>query len=109
MTSDCLDELGADDQADGHDARSPHEPDAHGEPVEILLRHRRASDRRGNTPTKEVGQSPALAAVQQDQDDEQRTGDGQKHCKNDGENAYVKPAVRPPGKTKSSTLPAITR
>ena len=84
--SDFLDELGADNQANGHDARGPYEPDAHREPVKILLRNRRAPDRRGHAATKEVGQSPALAAVQQDQDDEQRTGDGQEHCKNDGEN-----------------------
>ena len=86
MARDFLDELGADDQANGNDARGPYEPDAHCQPIKILLRNRRAANRRGHATTKEVGQSSTLAAVQQDQDDEQRTGDSQEHCKNDGEN-----------------------
>jgi crotonobetainyl-CoA:carnitine CoA-transferase CaiB-like acyl-CoA transferase len=59
-------------QQQSNDRGEPNKRRDQREPVEVALDHRRSGEARGEAATKHVGQAAALAAMQQDQDDEQQ-------------------------------------
>ena len=65
---------GLQQQAEPDDADEPDQADRDRQPVEVLLHHGRPTQRGGDAATEQVGQTAALTAVQQDQQDEQQAG-----------------------------------
>ena len=76
---------GADKQADRDDTGCPDEAKSNGEAIEISFSDRRTANRGRDAAAEQVRQSPTLATVQQDEDDEQGARDDKDHGEDDGE------------------------
>ena len=65
-------------QCDADDADDPDADDEQRQPVEVLLHHCRSREAGLNAATEQGGQTAALGAVQQHQQDHQDAGDDQR-------------------------------
>src|SRR5947208_11832370 len=80
------------DQSLGNDGGGPYDAGEDRDPVEVLLDHGRAGQRRRDSATEEVRQTTALAPVQEDQQNEHETGD---HQDDGDENRHAVSVVGP--------------
>ncbi|MCW1060849.1 hypothetical protein OJ593_10070, partial [Streptococcus anginosus] len=67
------------DEADEDNGNSPNEGKHHGDAVEVAFGYAGGTHGRGNAATEHIGDSAALAFVQQDGEREEDAGDEHKH------------------------------